>query len=82
MKRIVVRLMDRKVRALAGMSKRCVAPVSALMRQAVDVYLQKNKETLALNRSIVTSPLYKHGRCGLIPRQLGSNSYAAAIRYF
>jgi hypothetical protein len=44
MKRTVVWLTDRQVKALAGMPKRCVAPVSALVRQAVDVYLQKIKK--------------------------------------
>ena len=41
MKRTVVWLTTEQVRALSGMSKRLLAPVSALVRQAVKQFLHE-----------------------------------------
>jgi len=45
MKRTVVWLTNDQVKALAAMSKKALAPVSALVRQAVKEYLQYNRNS-------------------------------------
>jgi hypothetical protein len=45
MKRTVVRLTNDQVKALATMSKKALAPVSALVRQAVKEYLQYKRNS-------------------------------------
>jgi hypothetical protein len=44
MNRTVVWLTDRQVNALAAMSKKSLAPVSALVRQAVSEFLQRRQK--------------------------------------
>ena len=44
MKRTVVWLTDRQLRALAALSKKSLAPVSALVRHAVDEFLRRGRK--------------------------------------
>ncbi|HEY4815841.1 MAG TPA: ribbon-helix-helix domain-containing protein [Candidatus Acidoferrum sp.] len=41
MKRTVVWLTERQLQALAGLSKKSLAPISALVRHAVDEFLRR-----------------------------------------
>ena len=47
MKRTVVWLTNKQVKALAAMSKKSLAPVSALVRQAVKEFLQDRRKVRA-----------------------------------
>jgi hypothetical protein len=51
MKRTVIWLTDSQVKTLTGMSKKSLAPVSALARQAVREFLQGRKKKTAPKRS-------------------------------
>jgi hypothetical protein len=56
MKRTVVWLTDRQLRALTALSKKSLAPVSALVRHAVDQFLQRGrKQRRALSRPVSAS---------------------------
>jgi hypothetical protein len=43
MKRTVVWLTDRQLRALTALSRKSLAPISALVRHAVDEFLRKGR---------------------------------------
>jgi hypothetical protein len=43
MKRTVVWLTDRQLRALSALSKKSLAPISALVRHAVDEFFRKRR---------------------------------------
>jgi hypothetical protein len=44
MKRTVVWLTERQLRALASLSKKSLAPISALVRHAVDEFLRRKQK--------------------------------------
>jgi hypothetical protein len=51
MKRTVVWLTEQQVRSLAHMSEKSLAPVSALIRQAVKEFLEKQKKSTFSSKS-------------------------------